>query len=219
MHPSWKQALANEFRQPYFRAIVEFVNGERRAHTVCPPEGEVFTALIRTPLDQVRVVILGQDPYHGPGQAHGLAFSVKPSVGIPPSLANIYKEMETDLGIPPTGHGHLASWADQGVLLLNSVLTVRAYEAGSHQGHGWETLTDAIVKVLNDRETPTVFILWGRHARQKGAIIDRARHVVIESSHPSPMSASNGFFGSRPFSQTNQALEARGLAPIDWRLP
>ena len=128
-------------------------------------------------------------------------------------------QMETDLGIPPTGHGHLASWADQGVLLLNSVLTVRAYEAGSHQGHGWETLTDAIVKVLNDRETPTVFILWGRHARQKGAIIDRARHVVIESSHPSPMSASNGFFGSRPFSQTNQALEARGLAPIDWRLP
>lgn len=219
MHPSWKRALADEFRQPYFRSLVEFVNGERRAHMVCPPEGEVFTALVRTPLDQVRVVILGQDPYHGPGQAHGLAFSVKPSVGIPPSLANIYKEMETDLGIPPAGHGHLASWADQGVLLLNSVLTVRAYEAGSHQGHGWETLTDAIVKVLNDRETPMVFILWGRYARQKGMIIDRDKHEVIESSHPSPMSASNGFFGSRPFSQANRALEARGLAPVDWRLP
>lgn len=216
MHESWKKALAPEFQKPYFKTLADFVTNERRNHTVYPPEGEVFNALKLTPLGNTKVVILGQDPYHGAGQAHGLSFSVKPGVPVPPSLVNIYKELKSDLGIPTPTHGHLIRWAERGVLLLNSVLTVRAHDPGSHAEHGWETFTDAVVQVLNERPVPMVFLLWGKHAQRKGSVIDRARHTVLEAAHPSPFSASNGFFGSRPFSATNQILGVTGIDPINW---
>jgi len=185
---------------------------------VYPPHDEVFSALHLTPYVDTRVLILGQDPYHGPKQAHGLCFSVRRGITIPPSLANIYIELRDDLGIEPPKHGNLEAWAKQGVLLLNTTLTVRGGQAASHAGKGWETFTDEVIKAVNDKDHRVVFILWGSHARKKKALVDTDRHVVIESAHPSPLSARNGFFGSKPFSRTNVALEAVGLDPIDWRL-
>jgi uracil-DNA glycosylase len=214
----WQAPLRDELAKPYVADLAEFVAAERAAHTVYPPAGEEFTALELTSYEQVRAVILGQDPYHGPGQAHGLAFSVRKGVRVPPSLVNIYKELRSDLGIEPPGHGYLAQWARHGVLLLNAVLTVRAGEANSHKGRGWERLTDAIISAVSARETPAVFILWGAPAQKKAALVDEARHTVLRAAHPSPLSARNGFFGSRPFSQTNAALEAAGQPPIDWRI-
>jgi uracil-DNA glycosylase len=214
----WRAALAEELEQPYTAELAAFVAAERAAHTVYPPEGEEFTALELTPHEQVRAVILGQDPYHGPGQAHGLAFSVRRGVPVPPSLVNIYKELRADVGLEPPRHGHLAEWAREGVLLLNTVLTVRAGEANSHKGRGWERLTDAIIRAVSARALPAVFILWGAPAQKKAALVDEGRHGVLRSVHPSPLSARNGFFGSRPFSRANEALRERGQAEIDWRL-
>ncbi|MCB0981155.1 MAG: uracil-DNA glycosylase [Acidimicrobiaceae bacterium] len=215
----WNPVLRGEFAKPYWQQLQRFVAGERARHTVFPPEPEVFAALHLTPYATTRVVILGQDPYHGPKQAHGLCFSVRPGVAIPPSLANIHKELQADLGIDPPGHGNLDAWARQGVLLLNATLTVRAGQAASHQGKGWETFTDEVLRAVNGKPHPVVFILWGASARRKTSLIDPSRHTIIQSAHPSPLSAHNGFFGSRPFSRTNAALEAAGLDPIDWHLP
>lgn len=217
LEASWKAALADEFQQPYFRDLKAFLVQERAAgRTFYPPGRLIFHALDTTPFDRVKVVILGQDPYHGPGQAHGLSFSVPDGVSPPPSLVNIFKELEADLGVPRPASGNLEPWARQGVLLLNATLTVRAHAAASHQGKGWERFTDAIIRALNDRREHLVFVLWGRYAREKGRIIDRQRHLVLTSAHPSPLSASNGFFGSRPFSATNAYLARHGVAPIDW---
>ncbi len=215
----WRDVLTEEFEQPYMQDLAAFVAEERRSYTVYPPKTEVFSALALTPYDQVRVVILGQDPYHGPNQAHGLAFSVRKGVRPPPSLVNIFAELETDLGIPPARHGYLAEWAEQGVLLLNTCLTVRSGAAGSHHGKGWETFTDQVLRVVNDKTERVVFLLWGAPARRKAALVDTSRHVIIQSAHPSPLSAHHGFFGSRPFSRTNAALTEAGLPPIDWSLP
>lgn len=192
---------------------------ERAQHQVFPPPHQVFAALHLTPCAELKAVILGQDPYHGPGQAHGLCFSVAAGVAPPPSLRNIFTELETDLGIARPDHGDLSAWARHGVLLLNTSLTVRAHQAASHKGKGWERFTDRVIEVVNDKPERVVFILWGAHARKKKALIDRSRHVVIESSHPSPLSAHNGFLGSRPFSRANEALVAAGRDPVDWRLP
>ena len=219
LEPSWKAALATEFQLPYFQALKAFLVQEREAgRTFYPPGKLIFHALDMTPFDQVKVVILGQDPYHGPGQAHGLSFSVPEGVPPPPSLANIFKELEADLGVPRPRTGNLEPWARQGVLLLNATLTVGAGQAASHQGKGWEPFTDAIIRALNDRREHLVFILWGRYAREKGRFIDRRRHLVLTSAHPSPLSAHHGFFGSKPFSAANAYLERHGEAPIDWRL-
>ena len=214
----WRDVLTEEFEQPYMQDLAAFVAEERRSYTVYPPKTEVFSALALTPYDQVRVVILGQDPYHGPNQAHGLAFSVRKGVRPPPSLVNIFAELETDLGIPPARHGYLAECAEQGELLLNTALTVRAGVANSHKGHGWEQLTDRIIELVSAREQPVVFVLWGSPAQRKMALIDTRRHTIIRSVHPSPLSAANGFFGSRPFSKVNAALEGYGEPPIDWQL-
>ena len=219
LHPSWKAVLRDEIPKPYFRELAEFVRGERERGPVYPPADQVFKAFNTTPFDDVKVVILGQDPYHGAGQAHGLSFSVPPGIPIPPSLKNIYKELENDVGCRKVRHGYLLSWAERGVLLLNSVLTVRAGQAGSHQGRGWEHLTDEAIRQLSARERPLVFLLWGRYAREKLRLIDTDRHPVIQSAHPSPFSAADGFFGSKPFSQCNGYLEAIDQAPIDWQLP
>ncbi len=217
---SWRTALGAEFSEPYMQALNEFLIAEKGAgKSIFPKDGEWFRALDLTPLDKVRVVILGQDPYHGLGQAHGLCFSVQPGVRPPPSLVNIYKELEVDLGIARPGHGFLEHWARQGVLLLNSVLTVEMGKAASHQGKGWEKLTDAIVAQVAERVVPSVFLLWGAHAQRKAGAIDEARHLVIRSAHPSPLSAHGGFLGSRPFSQANAFLEAQGRGGIDWALP
>jgi uracil-DNA glycosylase len=194
------------------------VAAERATHVVYPPAPEVFAALHLTPRADSRVVILGQDPYHGPNQAHGLCFSVRRGVRVPPSLVNIHKELASDLGVAIPTHGNLEKWARQGVLLLNTTLTVRGGQAASHQGHGWETFTDQVIRCVADKDERVVFILWGSHARRKKALIDTNRHTIIESAHPSPLSAHNGFFGSKPFSRTNEALVASGLAPIDWDL-
>jgi uracil-DNA glycosylase len=212
------EALRDEMSKPYFTELTEFVRSERERFTVFPPHDEVFAALRLTPLENVRVVILGQDPYHGPKQAHGLGFSVRKGVAVPPSLRNIFHEMHTDLGVNPPKHGNLEHWATQGVLLLNSTLTVRAGQAGSHHKRGWETFTDRIIESLGSREDPLVFVLWGAHARLKKRFL-HSRHVVIESAHPSPLSAHNGFFGSRPFSRINEALTSFGSTPIDWSPP
>jgi uracil-DNA glycosylase len=211
-------ALQDEMAKPYFVELTAFVNEERTRATVYPAESDVYSALKLTPLENVRVVILGQDPYHGPRQAHGLCFSVQRGVAIPPSLRNIFQELRDDLGVPLPKHGNLEHWAKQGVLLLNATLTVRAGEAGSHQKRGWETFTDRIIEILGDRNDPLVFVLWGAYARSKKRLID-PRHTVIESAHPSPLSAHNGFFGSRPFSKINEALTSSGSPPIEWSLP
>lgn len=224
LHPSWLAPLKDEFDSDYMRALKAFLVEEKAAgQRVFPRAGEWFRALDLTPLEDVRVVILGQDPYHGEGQAHGLAFSVRPGVRTPPSLVNIYKELESDLGVPPARHGFLEHWAKQGVLLLNAVLTVRLAQAASHQGRGWERFTDAVIRLVNAKPEPVVFMLWGSHAQKKAAFVDSVdkggRHLVLKSVHPSPLSAHNGFFGSRPFSKANAFLEANGQTPIDWALP
>jgi len=211
--------LRDEFAKPYWPRLQQFVADQRSKFTVFPPAADVFAALHLTTYADTRVVILGQDPYHGPNQAHGLCFSVRSGVAIPPSLANVYKELHTDLDITPPRHGNLEAWARQGVLLLNTTLTVRAGQAASHQGHGWEIFTDQVLRAVNHKQQRVVFLLWGAAARKKKALIDLTRHVVLESAHPSPLSAHNGFFGSRPFSRTNAALVAAGLTPIDWLLP
>ena len=216
---SWASVLGQEWNEPYFAKLQSFVAEERQSHTVFPAEEEVYAAFQATPFDQVRVVILGQDPYPTPGHAHGLAFSVRPGVALPGSLRNIFQELHSDLGIPPVRNGSLIPWAERGVLLLNSVLTVRAGEPGSHARKGWERFTDTALKALNERNQYTVFLLWGNYARKKALLIDPSRHGKIESAHPSPLSAHNGFFGSKPFSQVNALLEAHGQEPIDWRLP
>lgn len=220
LHDSWRHALADQFAAPHMAALKTFLQAEKAAGKRIFPRGsEYFRALDLTPLDRVKAVILGQDPYHGEGQAHGLCFSVQPGVRTPPSLVNIYKEMETDLGIPRARHGFLDHWAKQGVLLLNSVLTVEMGRAASHQGKGWEAFTDAIVRIVAQKEEPVVFLLWGAYAQRKAGFVDQSRHLVIKSAHPSPLSAHNGFLGSRPFSKTNAFLEAHGRGPIDWALP
>jgi uracil-DNA glycosylase len=214
----WNPVLRAEFDKPYWSDLQAFVRGERERYRVFPPPEQVFAALHLTPYAETRVVILGQDPYHGPGQAHGLCFSVRDDVALPPSLVNIYQELSDDLGIPMPQHGNLEPWARQGVLLLNTTLTVRAGSAASHQGKGWETFTDEVIRAVDAKGHPVVFILWGSHARRKKQLLDTSRHHVIESAHPSPLSAHNGFFGSKPFSRANAALVADGLEPIDWRL-
>ena len=218
MASAWMEALRDEMDKPYFAELINFVNEERSRFTVFPPEPEVYAALKLTPRENVRVVILGQDPYHGPRQAHGLCFSVQRGVTVPPSLRNIFQELRDDLGITPPQHGNLEHWAKQGVLLLNATLTVRAGEAGSHQKRGWETFTDRIIELLGAEARPLVFVLWGAYARSKKRLID-TRHTVIESAHPSPLSAHNGFFGSKPFSRINEALTSFGTESIDWSLP
>jgi uracil-DNA glycosylase len=219
LNESWKAPLQAEFDAPYMAALKEFLVGEReKGKRIFPKGSEWFHALDATPLDKVRVVILGQDPYHGEGQAHGLCFSVKQGVKPPPSLVNIYKEMKSDLGLEPPRHGNLEAWAKQGVLLLNSVLTVEAGLAASHQGKGWERFTDVVIRLVNDLPHPVVFILCGSYAQKKAAFVDRTRHLVLVSAHPSPLSAHNGFFGSRPFSKANEFLVAHGEEPIDWTL-
>ncbi len=216
---SWRAALEPETRKPYWADLTRFVAAERAAHAVMPPAADVFNAFRFTPLDEVKVLLLGQDPYPTPGVAHGLCFSVLPGVKLPASLRNIYRELESDVGAKPVAHGYLAAWARQGVLMLNAVLTVRASAPNSHAGKGWETFTDAAIAALNDRPAPCVFLLWGSYAQKKAKRIDAARHTVIKGVHPSPLSAANGFFGSRPFSAVNTALEAHGTNSIDWQLP
>lgn len=219
LEESWKRVLAGEFDSAYMQELRAFLVSEKQqGKRIFPKGADYFRALDLTPIDKVKVVILGQDPYHGAGQAHGLCFSVRPGVAVPPSLQNIYKELRDDLGIPIAKHGHLVPWARQGVLLLNAVLTVRAGQAGSHAGKGWETFTDEVIRVVNAKPERVVFILWGAYARKKKALITNPEHVIIESAHPSPLSATNGFFGSRPFSRTNEALAAAGREPIDWAL-
>lgn len=220
LEQSWKDLLLPEFERDYMRSLREFLLHEKQLGKVIFPAGkDIFNALNSTPFDKTRVVILGQDPYHGLGQAHGLCFSVRPGVATPPSLKNIYKEIAADLGIPPTRSGCLQSWAGQGVLLLNSVLTVEEGRAASHQGKGWEQFTDRIVALLNERREGLVFLLWGSYAQRKGEIIDRNRHLVLESVHPSPLSASRGFFGNHHFSKANSYLLANRQTSIDWRVP
>lgn len=218
METTWRPILLEETRQPYFKALRQFVAEERQRGAVFPPEHEVFAALHLTPYEKVSVFILGQDPYHDDGQAHGLCFSVRPGVPPPPSLQNIFKELHADLGCKIPNNGYLVPWAEQGVLLLNAVLTVRAHQANSHQGKGWETFTDAVIRAVNAKPDPVVFVLWGANARRKLPLIDQSRHIVIESPHPSPLSAHRGFFGSRPFSHINAALRQVGKPEIDWQL-
>ncbi len=215
----WNPILRSEFSKPYWPQLRQFVAAERSQYQVFPAAEDEFAALHLTPYRDVKVLLLGQDPYHGPGQAHGLCFSVKPPTPPPPSLKNIFKELESDLGIPPAKHGSLIHWASQGVLLLNTTLTVRAGQAGSHQRQGWETFTDEVIKAVNTKSEPVVFILWGSAAGKKRSFIDTNRHHVVASVHPSPLSAHRGFFGSKPFSKTNQLLTESGLDPIDWQLP
>ncbi len=215
----WAKTLAGEFGKPYFAKLMQFVAKEREEYEILPPADDVYNAFRYTPLDEVRVVILGQDPYPTPGHAHGLCFSVRPGVPLPGSLRNIYKELNSDLGIPPAKHGYLAAWAKRGVFLLNTVLTVRAGKPASHAKKGWETFTDAALRAVNDLPRPVVFLLWGAHAQKKSTLIDTTRHVILASAHPSPLSASNGFFGSKPFSKANAALTTAGEPTIDWKLP
>jgi uracil-DNA glycosylase len=215
---SWQKVLGEELEKPYFKELTEFVEAERARGPVYPPREEVFAALEATGYDEVKVLILGQDPYHGAGQGHGLCFSVRPGVRIPPSLRNIYREMHDELGCPVPDNGCLMPWAEQGVLLLNAVLTVRAGEANSHKNKGWESFTDAVIRAVADRPDPAVFVLWGAYARKKLRLIDTTRHAVVQGAHPSPLSAKK-FFGSRPFTQINEAVAAQGHTPVDWRIP
>ncbi|WP_413614808.1 uracil-DNA glycosylase [Halomonas cupida] len=217
---SWQRWLGGEFEQSYMQALREYLRREKAAHKVIyPHSSDWFRAFELTPLDQVKIVILGQDPYHGPGQAHGLCFSVRPGVRTPPSLVNIYKELAQDVGFRPVNHGHLESWARQGVLLLNTSLTVEQGNAGSHRGQGWETFTDRAIATVSAEAPPSVFLLWGSHARQKKALVDTQRHLVLESPHPSPLSAHRGFFGNHHFSRANAFLAEQGREPVDWQLP
>lgn len=218
LNGDWYEALKGEFSKPYYRKLFETVNEEYRTKLIFPPAQDIFNAFHLTPLKDVKVVILGQDPYHNNGQAHGLSFSVQKGVDIPPSLVNIYKELHDDLGCTIPNHGCLTKWAEQGVLMLNTVLTVRAHQANSHKEIGWEQFTDAAIKVLAEQDRPMVFILWGRPAQRKKEMIHNPKHLVLMSAHPSPLSAYRGFFGSHPFSRTNEYLEENGLAPIDWQI-
>jgi len=219
LHPSWQAVLGSELEQPYMHNLREFLKAEKAAGKIIfPPGPQIFNAFNHTPFQQVRVVIIGQDPYHGPGQAHGLSFSVQPGVKIPPSLVNIFKEIEGDLGLHMSGSGDLTPWADQGVLLLNATLTVEQANAGSHQGKGWEQFTDAAIRALNEQREGLVFVLWGSYAQKKGAVIDPQKHLVLKSVHPSPLSAHRGFFGNHQFSRINDYLISRGEAPIQWQL-
>ena len=215
----WQGLLAPEMEKPYYRELRQFLIGEYRTRRIYPDMYSIFNAMHYTAYEDVKVVILGQDPYHGPGQAHGLSFSVQPGVPAPPSLLNIFKELQDDLGCTVPNNGCLKPWAEQGVLLLNAVLTVREHAAASHQGKGWEQFTDHIIELLNQREKPLAFILWGSPARRKKAMITNPRHFIVESPHPSPLSAFRGFFGSRPFSKVNEFLKSTGQEPIDWQLP
>lgn len=216
---SWHALLADELNQPYFQKLTQFVDAERQAYTVFPPEEDVFNALKITPYEQVQVLLLGQDPYHDNNQAHGLCFSVRPGIKPPPSLMNMYRELRTDVGFRIPNNGYLVPWAEQGILMLNAVLTVRAHTANSHKNHGWETFTDAIIRKVNQKESPVVFVLWGGYAQKKLALIDTSRHTVVQSAHPSPLSAHNGFFGSKPFSAINAALKQAGKPEINWQIP
>jgi uracil-DNA glycosylase len=216
---SWETALGGELQAPYFAELARFVDAARVAHRVFPPEDEVFSAFVLTPLERVKVVLLGQDPYHGEGQAHGLCFSVRPGIAPPPSLVNVYKELASDVpGFERPRHGHRVAWARQGVLMLNTALTVQAHLANSHKGRGWERFTDAAIGAVNARREHAVFVLWGNHAKKKAALIDATRHTVVAGAHPSPLSQ-RAFMGSKPFSAVNAALRAHGQTPIDWRLP
>ena len=214
----WQEPLAAEFKKPYYAKLYQTVKEEYETKQIFPAAEDIFNVFEFTPLSEVKVVILGQDPYHDVGQAHGLCFSVKPDVKVPPSLVNIYKELQADVGCTIPNNGCLVKWAKQGVLLLNTVLTVRAHQANSHRGIGWEEFTDAAIRVLGELDRPLVFILWGRPARMKKSMLKNPSHLILEAAHPSPLSAHNGFFGSRPFSQTNAYLEAHGLSPIDWQI-
>lgn len=220
IHPSWYHELWEEFNKPYFRDLKAFIIGEKQKGKLVLPAGdEIFSAFNSTPFDKVKVVLLGQDPYHGKGQAHGLCFSVNKGVKLPPSLQNIYKELQNDLGIPPSGHGYLQKWASQGVLMLNAILTVNENEPGSHRDKGWELFTDRVISEVSTKRDHVVFILWGKFAQGKIHLIDRQKHLVLTAAHPSPFSAHNGFFGSRPFSATNRFFVEKGMPPIDWQLP
>jgi uracil-DNA glycosylase len=215
----WLEVLRSEFKKPYYAKLYAQIKREYQEHLVFPPSDELFTAFDLTPLDDVKAVILGQDPYHGDGQAHGLCFSVKQGIDIPPSLVNIYKELHDDIGVPIPTHGCLTHWAKQGVLLLNTVLTVRAHAAFSHRGIGWETFTDAAIKALNRKKDPIVFLLWGKPAQNKRPLLSNPAHLILEAPHPSPLSAYRGFFGCKHFSKTNHFLATHGISPIDWRIP
>ncbi|MFO0926436.1 MAG: uracil-DNA glycosylase [Gemmataceae bacterium] len=214
----WRAVLHAEFDQPYFHALEAFVAAERAAGPVFPPAEDVFNAFKATPFEQVKVLLLGQDPYHGPGQAHGMAFSVRHGVRPPPSLVNMFRELRDDLGVPTPNHGTLETWAQRGVMLLNAVLTVRQGEPNSHKDHGWEKFTDAVIRALNDRAAPVVFVLWGAYAQKKAKLVTEPRHRVVKAAHPSPLSAAK-YLGSKPYSAVNQALEEVGAEPIDWRIP
>ena len=214
----WLEPLSPEFKKDYYKKLYRKVQEEYASHLVFPPSNEIFSAFELTPLSEVKVVIIGQDPYHNVGQAHGLCFSVKPEVEIPPSLVNIYKELHDDLGCYIPNNGYLVKWAKQGVLMLNTVLTVRAHQANSHRGIGWEEFTSAAIRILNEQDRPMVFILWGSPAQTKKKMLNNPRHLILEAPHPSPLSAYRGFFGSRPFSKTNEYLIQNGLAPIDWQI-
>jgi uracil-DNA glycosylase len=215
---SWKEVLRDEFEKQYFKELKEFLLEEKSNHTIYPPGGLIFNAFNLTPFEQVRVVLLGQDPYHGPGQAHGLCFSVPRGIPAPPSLVNIFKEAERDLGIPVQVHGNLEQWARQGVLLLNATLTVRANQPGSHQRRGWEIFTNAVIQQLSEKRVGLIFMLWGKYAQEKESLIDTNRHYILKAAHPSPFSAHNGFFGCRHFSKTNEILKKHGLDEINWRI-
>jgi uracil-DNA glycosylase len=220
LDPQWQRQLGDELKKDYMLSLQEFLAaGQQQGAVIYPPQSQWFAALNSTAFDQVKVVILGQDPYHGSGQAHGLCFSVLPNVKVPPSLANIYKELKSDLGVEPPNHGCLTSWAEQGVLLLNATLTVEQGQAGSHQGKGWETFTDSIISKINDQRQGVIFMLWGSYAQKKASMIDAERHLVLQSVHPSPLSAYRGFFGCGHFSQANHYLRSQELEPIDWQLP
>ncbi len=214
----WLEPLQDEFKKPYYAKLYKTVLEEYNTRTIFPSADDLFSAFQLTPLSKVKVVILGQDPYHNDGQAHGLSFSVKPNVPIPPSLVNIYKELQDDLGCKVPNHGYLKQWAEQGVLLLNTVLTVRAHQAYSHRGIGWEEFTDAVIRILNEKDEPLVFILWGKPAQSKKSMLTNKKHLILESAHPSPLSAYRGFFGSKPFSKTNEFLVANGVEPIHWQI-
>ncbi len=214
----WLNVIGDEFHEKYYADLYKFVKNEYNHYVVFPKADDIFNAFHFTPLEKVKVVIIGQDPYHNDGQAHGLCFSVKPDVDVPPSLVNIYKELQDDLGCKIPNNGYLVKWAEQGVLLLNTVLTVRAHQANSHQGKGWEKFTDAVIQAVNKEDRPIVFILWGRPAQLKKAMLNNPKHLILEAPHPSPLSAFRGFFGSKPFSKTNQFLAEHGLEPIDWQI-